>query len=201
MVFTALVGPGQLAGWPLRLRTRLGCGLVAGLEPLSPVSRLTWLRERTRQRSLAVEPEIQNWLAEHVRGSPRQLEGALNRLESLARVDGRIPELAKVRTYFQADVRATHPTVQLIAERVSRYFQVEIGRVRSRQRGAGTLLPRQVGMYLARKLTPLSLEEIGAYFGGRDHSTVLHACRKVEQAMTHDFNFSGKVRELHADLS
>jgi chromosomal replication initiator protein len=200
MVFTAPVGPGNLAGWPLRLRNRLGCGLVAGLEPLAPPSRLTWLRERARQRSLTLEPEILNWLAEHVRGNPRQLEGALNRMERLARVHGRIPDLATVCTYFQADVQAARPTVELIAERESRFFQVKIGQVRSRKRRLETLLPRQVSMYLARKLTPLSLEEIGAYFGGRDHSTVLHACRKVEQAMTHDFNLSGKVRELHADL-
>ena len=70
------------------------------------------------------------------------------------------------------------------------------GRDRSRQ----ALLPRQVGMYLARQLTRLSLEQIGAYFGGRDHSTVLHACRKVEQAITSDAHLCGAVRELRADL-
>jgi chromosomal replication initiator protein len=63
------------------------------------------------------------------------------------------------------------------------------------------LLPRQVGMYLARELTPLSLQQIGAYFGGRDHSTVLHACRKVKQALSRDASLSGLVRELHADLT
>ena len=71
---------------------------------------------------------------------------------------------------------------------------------RSQQRGRRVLLPRQVGMYLARQLTGLSLEAIGAYFGGRDHSTVLHACRKVEQALGRDPVLSGAVRELQADL-
>ena len=63
------------------------------------------------------------------------------------------------------------------------------------------LVPRQVGMYLARQLTELSLQQIGAYFGGRDHSTVLHACRKVEQALTEDAALFGAVRQLHADLA
>jgi len=63
------------------------------------------------------------------------------------------------------------------------------------------MLPRQVGMYLARRLTPLSLEQIGAYFGGRDHSTVLHACRKVERALAEDPGLIGAVRQLHADLA
>jgi chromosomal replication initiator protein len=71
----------------------------------------------------------------------------------------------------------------------------------SRRRSREVMLPRQVGMYLARQLTSLSLEQIGAYFGGRDHSTVLHACRKVEQALTSDAHLSGAVRELRADLA
>ena len=62
------------------------------------------------------------------------------------------------------------------------------------------MLPRHVGMYLARRLTALSLDQIGAYFGGRDHSTVLHACRKVERALEHDALLSGTVRRLHAEL-
>jgi chromosomal replication initiator protein len=73
--------------------------------------------------------------------------------------------------------------------------------MRSASRLRNTLLPRQVGMYLARQLTPLSLEQIGAYFGGRDHSTVLHAVRKVEQALAHDAALSGAVRQLQADLA
>jgi chromosomal replication initiator protein len=73
--------------------------------------------------------------------------------------------------------------------------------MQSRSRTRQALLPRQVGMYLARQLTDLSLEQIGAYFGGRDHSTVLHACRKVEQALAEDVPLLQAVRRLHADLA
>jgi chromosomal replication initiator protein len=83
---------------------------------------------------------------------------------------------------------------------VGRYFRVDAGELRGPGRHRGILLPRQVGMYLARRLTDLSLEQIGAYFGGRDHSTVLHACRKVEESLAEDARLQGAVRQLHAEL-
>src|SRR5437763_712685 len=78
------------------------------------------------------------------------------------------------------------PTVERIASQVGGYFRVEPRQLQSRRRFRNVLLPRQVGMYLARQLTALSLDQIGAFFGGRDHSTVLHACRKVQIAMRKD---------------
>jgi chromosomal replication initiator protein len=200
MVFTASEGPAQLTRLPERLTSRLACGLVAGLEPLAPASRLAFLQDRARRRRLDVDPDVLTWLAEHGSGSARQLDGALKRLETLARLHGRVPDLATVVEAFGVEADAARPSVERIIERVGRYFRVEPGEVCSRRRGRNALLPRQVGMYLARALTPLSLEQIGAHFGGRDHSTVLHACRKVEQALARDTALSGAVRQLHADL-
>jgi chromosomal replication initiator protein len=199
-VFTGSAGPAQLTRLPARLTGRLACGLVVGLELLSAPSRLALLRERAERRRLSVGQDVLAWVSEQVGGSARQLEGALNRLETLSRLYGRSPDLASVAEQFQTEAEATRPTVERIAQRVETYFRVEPGRLRSRRRGRDALLPRQVGMYLARLLTPLSLGQIGAYFGGRDHSTVLHACRKVEQALARDSSLSGAVRQLHADL-
>jgi chromosomal replication initiator protein len=200
MVFTASGGPGQLTGLPERLTSRLACGLVVGLEPLAAASRLTFLEDRARRRRLRVGPDVLAWLAEHVSGSARQLDGALKRLATLAELHGGPPDVTAVAEAFRTDADAARPSVERIIERVGRYFRVEPGEVCSRRRGRNALLPRQVGMYLARALTPLSLEQIGAHFGGRDHSTVLHACRKVEQALAGDTVLSGAVRQLHADL-
>ncbi len=200
MVFTGSEGPGQLTRLPGRLTSRLACGLVVGLEPLGPASRRTFLADRARRRQLDVGPDVLAWLAERVGGSARQLEGAVKRLEALARLHGEAPDLAATAEAFRDDAGAARPSVERIIERVGRYFRVEPREVCSRRRGRNALLPRQVGMYLARALTPLSLEQIGAHFGGRDHSTVLHACRKVEQALTRDSALSGAVRQLHADL-
>jgi len=201
LVFTALTGPAQLLALPARLTSRLGSGLVVGLRPLSPEGRRTFLRERVGQGRLSLNPDVLGWLAEHVGGSVRQLEGAVNRLEALARLDNRALSLEEVADTFQVEAEARRLTVERIAQRVGDFFQVEPEQMQSRRRSRNALLPRQVGMYLARQLTDLSLQQIGAYFGGRDHTTVLHACRKVEQALTRDVTLSGAVRQLHADLA
>jgi chromosomal replication initiator protein len=201
LVFTATAGPAQLSHLPVRLTSRLASGLVVGLQPLSPASRRVFLEHVFNSRGLTVDAPIAAWLADNVPGSARQLEGAVSRLETLLRLHGGAPDLETVAGHFQTDAEAHRPTVERIAQRVSRYFQVEPRQLQSRQRSRGTLIPRQVGMYLARELTELSLQQIGAYFGGRDHSTVLHACRKVARALERDVTLSGAVRQLHADLA
>jgi chromosomal replication initiator protein len=200
MVFTANTGPAQLTGLPSRLTSRLASGLVVRLEPLSVPSCLAVLQDKAQRRRLDLRPDLLAWLAEHLAGGVRQLEGALTQLEALIRYQGRPLDVAMVAAHFQPQVEAGRTTVERIVQRVGRYFRVEPREMQSRQRYQNVLLPRQVGMYLARQLTGMSLEEIGAYFGGRDHSTVLHACRKIEQALGRDAGLYGAVQQLHADL-
>jgi chromosomal replication initiator protein len=201
MVFTALSGPQHLPRLSARLASRLAGGLSVGLTALAAPSRLALLEDKAQRRQLAVSREVLAWLAEHLTGGGRQLEGALVRLETLARLHSRPLDVATVADHFHEQVEASRPTVERIAQRVGGFFRVEPRQLQSRRRSRQVLLPRQVGMYLARQLTELSLEQIGAYFGGRDHSTVLHACRKVEQALTQDASLSGAVRQLHSDLA
>jgi chromosomal replication initiator protein len=198
MVFTATVGPGQLTHLLARLTSRLAGGLVLGLLPLSVSSRLAFLQDRAQRRQLAVGRDVLTWLAEHLAGSVRHLEGAIARLETLVRLHDRIPDRAAVVAHFQAEVEASRPTVECIAEHVGRHFHVEPRLLQSRRRSANALLPRQIAMCLARRLTPLSLEQIGDYFGGRHHSTVLHACRKIEHGR--DAVLTGIVRQLQAEF-
>jgi chromosomal replication initiator protein len=200
-VFTACAGPGQLNHLPARLTSRLAGGLVVGLSALAPQSRQVYLAELSRRRGLAVDGSVLDWLAGHLGGSGRVLDGALARLQTLARLEGRPPAAGDLADYFRDEAEAGRPTVERIAQGVGQYFRVEPRHLQSRSRLRSALLPRQVGMYLARQLTDLSLEQIGAYFGGRDHSTVLHACRKVEQALAEDVPLSRAVRQLHADLA
>jgi chromosomal replication initiator protein len=200
MVFTASRGTAQLTHLGARLTSRLAGGLVAGLEPFGPASRLLFLQDRARRRGLAVDAPALGWLSEHVGPSARQLDGALKRLQAVGRLQQRPPDMAAMAELFRDEAQAGRPSVQRIIERVGRYFRIEPTQLRSRRRGRSALLPRQIGMYLARRLTPLSLEQIGAHFGGRDHSTVLHACRKIEEALSRDTVLSGAVRQLHADL-
>src|SRR5262249_20596771 len=96
MVFTATTGPAQLTHLPARLTSRLGSGLVVGLTPLGPASRLAFLQDRIERRQLAIGRDVLGWLAEHLSGSARQLEGAVARLETLVRLQDRLPDLATV---------------------------------------------------------------------------------------------------------
>ena len=200
VVFTANVGPARLAHLPARLVSRLACGLVVGLEPLGAASRLALLQDRAQRRQLAVSRDVLTWLAKHVPGGTRQLLGALVQLEGLSRMHARALDVSTVAEHFRSLVDATRLTVERIAERVGSCFQVAPRDLQSRRRSQSIVMPRQVGMYLARKLTGLSLDQIGAYFGGRDHSTVLYACHKVERALDLDPGLSGVVKELQAEL-
>jgi len=199
-IFTANAGPGQLRHLPARLTSRLASGLVVGLVPLSPPTRLNFLHWRSEQRQMSVPAGVLQWLAQNVGGSIRLLDGALTRLEMLARVHGTALNVDTVAEAFTQDADGRRPTVESITQRVGHYFQVEPRQLRTRDRSRNVLWPRQVGMYLARSLTALSLEQIGAYFGGRDHTTVLHACRKVEELLNQNEAASGVVRQLHAEL-
>jgi chromosomal replication initiator protein len=199
VVVTAACGPAELRHLPDRLTSRLASGLVIGLLPLSPDSRRRFLGDKIRRRNLKVPDAVVDWLTRNLPGSARQLEGALVRLETLQALHAPF-SVAVVEEHFRTEAENHRPTVERIAQRVCDYFQVETRQLQSRDRSRDSLLPRQVGMYLARQLTALSLEQIGAFFGGRDHSTVLHACRKVEETLAHDERLSGAVRQLHADL-
>ena len=205
MVFTANAGPQHLnhrgQRFPARLSSRLASGLVVHLPPLSVAGRLALLKDQAQRRQLAVGHDVLAWLAEHLTGGGRHLEGALTRLETLARMHHRPLDVAAVAGHFQEQAEANRPTVERIAERVSGYFRVRPQELQSRRRYRTVLLPRQVGMYLARRLTSLSLQQIGAYFGGWDHSTVRHACKKIETDLARDAVLSGAVRQIHADLA
>ncbi len=196
-VLTANAGPRYLTSLPERLRSRLTAGLVVALAPLGEASRLTVLRDKAQLRQIAVRPEALAELARLLPGSGRAIDAALDQLVELSRSRPGPVEAADVVEHFGQGVG---PTVERIASQVGRYFNVDARQMRSASRFRNVLLPRQVGMYLARQLTPLSLDAIGEYFGGRDHSTVLHACRKVEAAMAHDAVLSGAVQRLQGEL-
>jgi chromosomal replication initiator protein len=205
IVCTALVGPQSLGSrgerFPARLTSRLTNGLVVGLEALGAASRLAVLQDKAQRKQLAVSREVLAWLADHVSGGGRELEGALARLEALSRMQARPLDVATVASHFTEQSRETQVTVQRIVNQVSGFYRVDAEQLQSRLRSRRVLLPRQVGMYLARQLTELSLHDIGSYFGGRDHSTVLHACRKVEQDLQRDPLLSGAVQQLHRELT
>jgi chromosomal replication initiator protein len=199
LVCTATGSPWQL-GLPARLASRLTGGLVVELTSLAPGSRHALLEAGTRQRGLPVEPAVLDWLAERLTGNARVIEGALQQLELLARM-GRRLDLELVAELWANQAEGPAAPLERIARRVADHFRVDARQLVSPRRHRSTLLPRQLGMYLARRLTRLSLGEIGQYFGGRDHTTVLHACRKIDRALGGDLVLAGTIRQLSADLA
>jgi chromosomal replication initiator protein len=200
-VLTARCGPARLSHLPARLVSRFASGLIVELKRPRTASRLALLEDKAQRRQLAVSREVLTWLAEKLTGGGRQLDGALLRLETLGRLHKGPLDRKTVAEHFREQADAARPTVERIAQRVGDYFDVDPRRLRSRGRQRNVMLPRQVGMYLTRQLTNLSLGDIGAYFGGRDHSTVLHACRKIERALASDEILSGALTQLQADLA
>ncbi len=203
-VLTSRFGPRQLAsraeGLPARVVSRLAGGLVIALEPLAQASRLRLLEELAQRKQLPVAREILVWLAEHLTGGGRQLEGAIAQLDTLTKLQRQPLRLADIRVHFREQVDALRPSVERIVEHVGGHFHVAPRDLVSRRRIRAILVPRQVGMYLARRLTKMSLKAIGASFGGHDHTTVLHACRKMERALHDDALLSGSVKQLQAEL-
>jgi chromosomal replication initiator protein len=199
-VVTGNVSPYTLDQFPNRLTGRLASGLSVSLPSMAAPSRLLLLEKFAQRRQLAIAPAVMAWLAENLSGSGRELEGAVVRLQELARHSDRPIDLPLVKRQLASQVESRAMTIEHIAERVSEFFRVETKHLQSRRRFSGIQTPRQVGMYLVRRLTSLSLEEIGAYFGGRDHSTVLHACRKIERTLEVDCELTSAVQHLHSSL-
>ena len=109
----------------------------------------------------------------------------------------KLPGAEAIREHLEKHLDADRPSVDRITNRVAVHYRVPAKDLRSRSRRRAILVPRHVSMYLARQLTPMSFQQIGAWFGGCDHSTVLYACRKVEESLGEDAVLSGTVRQLH----
>lgn len=170
------------------LASRLSAGLSAPIEPPALATRRALLEEMWAARGRELTPSIPaalDLLAEEVRGYFPDLQGALNALEHRVRVDGRSFDVALVRHYLEG-VAVAEPTLRAIAQRTARHFDLTLAELKSPSRRRGNVAARNVAMYLARKLTDSSLEQIGAYFGGRDHTTVMHGCRQAENLVATD---------------
>lgn len=184
-----------------RLASRLRWGLTVGLDEPDHETRLAVLRQKAAARHLRVADEVLAYVASHVEGSIRELEGALIRLAALASLTQRPMTVAAAREALQSYGRKAPRAIGIpqIQEAVARHFGLETADLVSRNRSRSVAFPRQVGMFLARGLTNLSLADIGRHFGGRDHTTVLHACEKIEGQKELDDSLAealGKITRL-----
>lgn len=179
-----------------RLVSRFNWGLVVQIDPPSRETRQAILHKKARLRGVEVPDEVIDVIAEHVQANIRLLEGALTKLITSTQLEGKPLNVETARealsTYAGREQRPLR--IADILDGVSKHYGIRLQELLGRKRTRSISRPRQIAMYLARKLTPLSLEEIGMHFGGRDHSTVLHAERTVE-------NERGSDRELARALA
>jgi chromosomal replication initiator protein len=176
----------EIANLEHRLVSRFEWGLTAELQPPDVETRIAILRKKARGMSIKLPEEVFDFLANRIRSNVRRLEGALMRVASFASLSGK--ELThEVIEHLLKDIlqeEARHSiTIEQIQRRVAEHFDVRLADMTSKRRPANIAFPRQVAMYLARELTKASLNEIGEAFGGRDHGTVLHACKLVKRRM------------------
>ncbi|MEM1010680.1 MAG: chromosomal replication initiator protein DnaA [Planctomycetota bacterium] len=216
IVLSADAPPGEVPELEERLVSRFNWGLVAPLEKPCFETRVAILRSKARLRGLTIEDEVLDYVASHVEANTRELEGVLTKLQGLSQLPGKDDAVdangrvdAKPITLDLAKsalgeatspVRSKRLTIDAIMEAVCEYFGVKVGDLQGKRRPRSIVLPRQLSMYLARKNTNFSLEEIGGHFGGRDHTTVLHAVRTITNLLDTDEEFAGQLKAVQAKL-
>ena len=202
MVISADKSPSDLEGIEERLKSRLNCGLVADIHATTYELRLGILQSKVEQLDIEVPRKIMEFLAHTLTSNVRELEGALNRVVAHAQLVGREVTLENTQEVLHDLLRAhdRRVTVEEIQKRVAEHFNVRVSDMHSARRARSVARPRQVAMYLSKQLTARSLPEIGRKFGGRDHTTVIHAIRQIEKLRAADRELDEDVRTLMRQL-
>ncbi len=202
VVISADKSPSDLEGVEERMRSRLGWGLVADIHPTTYELRLGILQSKAEQLGAGIPGKVLEFLAHKIPSNVRELEGALNRIVAHATLVGRPVTLEATQEVLHDLLRANdrRVTIDEIQKRVAEHYNIRLADMHSARRARAVARPRQVAMYLAKQLTSRSLPEIGRKFGGRDHTTVMHAVRKVEELKTIDSGFADDVELLRRML-
>ncbi|GHF12853.1 chromosomal replication initiator protein DnaA [Kordiimonas sediminis] len=199
VVITADRSPTDLEGIEDRIISRLGWGLVADIHPTDFELRLGILQSKAEQaKGVDVPVEVLEFLARRITSNVRELEGALNRVVAYATLVGRPMTMDMTRDVLQDLIRANDRklTIDEIQRTVADYFNLRLAEMLSERRARNIARPRQIAMYLSKQLTSRSLPEIGRRFGGRDHTTVMHAVRKVEDLRRDDAQIDDDICRL-----
>jgi len=185
IVITSDKVPQELVGLEERLATRFASGLSADLQAPDFETRVAILGRKAEADGIRLSNDVARFLAEKIDSNVRELEGALNRLHALSSIEEQpiSLELADTALNSVVGIRTREITIELIQKTVAENFNLQLKDLFGKRRTQHIALPRQIAMYLCRKLTSSSYPEIGSHFGGRDHSTVIHAFRVIEEKL------------------
>lgn len=199
VIITADRFPKEFVGVEERLVSRFGSGLTVSIEPPELETRVAILIKKAQQEGIPLRDEVAFFIAKRVRSNVRELEGALRRVMASANFTGRAIDLTLAAESLK-DLLAFQErlvTIANIQKMVAEYFKIRVSDLSAKSRSRQVTRPRQIAMALSKELTNHSLPEIGKEFGGRDHSTVIHACRKVSELIEGD----PRIKEDYANLT
>jgi chromosomal replication initiator protein len=200
VVVTASAAPTELPGILPSLQSRLTAGLTIPLAPPGPAARLAVLRQLAMLKEIQLPEPVARVLAEGLSGTVPELAGALLQLAAPAGFDADPIDLRTARQYLTRRNRRRQPGLHEIALATARHFSLRLSDLRSPVRRRALVTARGVAVYLARHCTGESLEEIGRYFGGRDHTTVMHSCRRTEAMLENDATIHEAIEQLQKEL-
>ena len=203
VIVSADKSPTDLEGMEERLRSRLGWGMVADIHPADYELRLGILQAKAEQMQVRIPDKVLEFLAHRIASNVRELEGALNRIVAHAMLIGREITIESAADLLSDLLRASSRQISIdaIQNRVASHYGVRVAEMFSPRRARNIARPRQVAMFLAKNLTSLSYPEIGRQFGGRDHTTVMHAVRTIEGLVNSDQAVAEDVQLLKSLLS
>ena len=203
LVITSDRAPQDLDGIAPRILSRLSWGLVADVNPADYELRLNIIAKKLEALpNVQVPPEVAQFLAKRISSNVRELEGALHRIAAYATMTGRAIDLAFTEEVLANILRANQRRVSVdeIQTRVAEHYRIRKAEMTSARRAREVARPRQVAMYLSKQLTPRSLPDIGRRFGGRDHTTVIHAVKQIEKLRAADAELDNDIRLLTRQL-
>ncbi|KTD18787.1 chromosome replication initiator DnaA [Legionella lansingensis] len=195
--------PKEIEGMEERLKSRFGWGLTVAVEPPELETRVAILISKAEQSNIELPYEVAFFIAKRIRSNVRELEGALRRVIANAHFTGKPITIDFVHEALR-DLLALQDklvTIENIQKTVAEYYKVKVADLLSKRRSRSIARPRQMAMALAKELTNHSLPEIGDHFGGRDHTTVIHACRKVKELLQTENDFAEDYKNLMRTLT
>ncbi len=203
IILSADSPPGKIPSLEERLISRFNWGLVTRIDPPSYETRVAIVQKKAHLRGLNICDEIAEYIARKLHANIRELEGALTTIYAVATTTDKVIdlELAQIALEGQIKAAARHISITDIIEVVTSHFDVRLADLQSKKRSQSITEPRQICMYLARNLTKHSLEEIGGHLGGRDHTTVMHACSKISQAEKSDSQMHTLLSQLTKQIT
>ena len=203
IILSADCPPSEIPELEERLVSRFNWGLVARIDKPCYETRMAILQKKAKMRGLSLPDDVLCYVAGKIESNTRELEGAVTKIQGMASLGGGTVdlELAKAALGESAGPDQKRITIQQILDVVTKYYNVRLSDLQSKKRQKSIAFPRQVCMFLARRHTSYSLEEIGGYFGGRDHTTVLHAVRTVDERVQADRAVADQLTHLDAQLA